>query len=96
MEKRESAKDVQTGDRVQLETGEWVTVTRVGESISPGDTMLVDWKGKSGTGSGRLFPDEQVPVCCSTTETDGAALSLHSIQRARAFNPARALRVLAR
>jgi hypothetical protein len=54
--------DIQTGDRVQLQTGEWVTVTRVGKSMSPGDTMLVDWEGKAGAGWGRLFPDEQVSV----------------------------------
>ena len=45
-----------------MESGEWVTVTRTEKSMHPGGTMLIDWTGKSGTGSGRLFPDEQVPV----------------------------------
>jgi cytosine/adenosine deaminase-related metal-dependent hydrolase len=57
-----TGKDIQPGDQVQLESGEWVTVTRTEKSMHPGGTMLIDWTGKSGTGSGRLFPDEQVPV----------------------------------
>jgi hypothetical protein len=60
MEKVEAAKDIETGDQVQLETGEWVTVIRVGESKSPGSTILVDWEGRAGGGSSRLFPDEHV------------------------------------
>ena len=54
-----TGKDVRPGDQVQLESGEWVTVTRIRESMHPGDTMLVEWTGKSGSGSGRLFADER-------------------------------------
>ena len=62
MEKLETAKDIQTGDWVQLENGEWVTVTRVFPGTHPGDTMLIDWEGKAGAGKGRLFLDEQVSM----------------------------------
>jgi hypothetical protein len=62
MEEMATGKDIQTGDRVQLETGDWVVVTRIGKGMHARDTILVDWTGKSGDGWSRLFPDEQVPV----------------------------------
>jgi hypothetical protein len=57
-----TGRDIRPGDQVQLESGEWVTVTRIGKGTHPGDTVLIEWTGKSGSGSGRLFADERLPV----------------------------------
>jgi hypothetical protein len=56
-----TAKDIHPGDRVQLETGEWVTVTHTGKGMYPGST-LVEWKGKPGEDWGHVFPGQQVPI----------------------------------
>jgi hypothetical protein len=61
MEKLETAKDIQTGDWVQLENGEWVTVTRVFPGTHPGDTMLIDWEGKAGAGRAVSFSTSKCP-----------------------------------
>src|SRR6202521_4780457 len=40
MEEMATGKDIQTGDRVQLETGDWVVVTRIGKGMHARDTLI--------------------------------------------------------
>jgi hypothetical protein len=61
MEKFVTAKTVKPGDRVQLETDEWVTVTTTGKGMYP-DSTLVEWKGKPGENWAHVMPGQQVPV----------------------------------
>jgi hypothetical protein len=44
MENIETAKDIQTGDRVQLKGGEWVTVDRWDQMASKQTLMLSELK----------------------------------------------------
>lgn len=61
MEKLATAADIKPGDRVQLETDEWVTVTRTGKGMYAGST-LIEWKGKPGENWGHVMPGQEVPV----------------------------------
>ncbi|MFZ3238576.1 MAG: hypothetical protein WA417_08040 [Stellaceae bacterium] len=55
--------EIQPGDRVQLESGEWVSVIATTEAIRPGET-LIEWKREPGKGSGgfAVKSGEQVAV----------------------------------
>jgi len=61
-QKTAKANDIRAGDRVQMESGDWVTVNRIHKSDWPG-AIEVDWQHECGDG-GRavIMPGQLVPV----------------------------------
>ena len=57
------ASDIRPGDRVQLDSGEWVAVIETSDGGRPGST-LVEWKREPGEGCGgfRVQPGEHIAV----------------------------------
>lgn len=57
MEMMLAAKDVRTGDQMQLESGEWVTVTASGRKVF--GSPLIEWKHPDGKADWEHFGSNQ-------------------------------------